>query len=106
MIQVLQEVTEWKNAEIRNGIYYVNDQTQLVAYKSASGNYKEFIKPIKGFSKSRRKFVVIDEIAEEGDDKIIYVTGSNGAKYSIIDGKCSCAGFKFRKKCKHIEGMD
>ena len=103
MIQVLQEVTVWDNVNISNGIYYVNAQTQLVAYKNTKGEYKEFKKPLKGFSKARRKFTLIEEIAEEGDSKITYVTGSNGDKYSIIDGKCSCPGFKFRGKCKHTK---
>ena len=99
MIEILQEVTEW-NTPIYNGIYHVNAQGQLVAYENSEG-LKEFISPMKGFSKSRRKFVKIGERTDIYRPDVRRVEGSNGKIYIITDGKCSCPGFMYRGDCKH-----
>jgi predicted nucleic acid-binding Zn finger protein len=99
MIEILQEVTDWGDQNIPNGIYHVNMQGHLVQH-----NDVVFKNPLKGFSKTRRKFVKIGERPDPltlSDVKI--VEGSNGKKYVIEDGQCSCPGFKFRGNCRHIE---
>ena len=58
--------------------------------------------PSTQFSKSRRKFKKIGERPEELSSDAVKVQGSNGKVYIIQDGKCSCPGFTFRGKCKHI----
>lgn len=98
MIEILQEVTDWGNRKITNGVYHVNSSGQLVQY-----NDKVFKNPIKQFSKSRRKFKKIGERPEELAPDAITVKGSNGNIYTIQDGKCSCPGFTFRGNCKHIK---
>lgn len=67
-IEVLQEITDWGDLGIYNGIYYVNDKDQLIAYKGPDGKLKQFSKPMKRFSRSRRKFrklETIDRLPEE-----------------------------------------
>tara|TARA_B100001146_G_C15976790_1_gene346563 strand:+ start:87 stop:383 length:297 start_codon:yes stop_codon:yes gene_type:complete len=98
MIEILQEVTDWGDLNISNGVYHVNSAGQLVQY-----NDKVFKNPIKNFSKSRRKFEKIGERPEELAPDAITVKGSNGNIYTIQDGKCSCPGFTFRGNCKHIK---
>jgi len=51
MIEILQEVTDWGDQNIVNGIYHVNGAGQLVQH-----NDTVFKNPMKQFSKSRRKF--------------------------------------------------
>lgn len=97
MIEMLREVTDW---DYNNGVYHVNAQGQLVQH-----NDKVFINPLKGFSKARRKFEKLGEYPDENTREAIEVKGSNGKIYYIIDGKCSCPGFKFRGTCKHIENI-
>lgn len=97
-MQVLQEITDWVYP---NHIYHVNDGGDLVAYKVADKGLVTFKEPLK-FNKSKRKFKVLETIAEVNPDAIT-VTGSNGKVYTIIDGKCSCPGFSFRGKCKHVD---
>ena len=103
MIDILQEVTDWGNYSVSNGIYHVNGAGQLVAYKPLVGDLKTFKNPLKQFSKSRRKFVKLGEREEGLAAGVVTVQGSNGKVYTIDDGKCSCPGFTFRGHCKHIK---
>ena len=102
-IDVLQEVTDWDlEYTPHNGIYHVNGAGHLVAYQGADGMLKRFEKPMKGFSKSRRKFKKLEQYQEELASDVKVVQGSNGKTYYVQDGKCSCPGFTFRGQCKHI----
>ena len=98
MIEILQEVTDWGDYSVANGIYHVNSAGQLVQH-----NDTVFKNPIKQFSKARRQFVKIGERPEEFSKDVIVVKGSNGNTYTIEDGKCSCPGFTFRGDCKHVK---
>ena len=61
MIEILKEVTDWGDHTITNGLYHVNGQVQLVAYQAPGSELKVFNKPMKQFSKSRRKFKKVGE---------------------------------------------
>ena len=98
MIELLQEITDWGDLKIANGIYHVNGAGQLVQH-----NDTVFKNPMKQFSKSRRKFTKIGEREEALAPGVKTVQGSNGKVYTIDDGKCSCPGYTFRGKCKHVE---
>ena len=106
MIEILRETTsypEFPNAE--GGIYFVDNEGALVAFKTSKGIYREYGQPIRAFSKSRRKFEHIKWIKEPTDENVIYVEGSKGNTYTIINGQCSCPGFKYRGKCKHVTNL-
>jgi hypothetical protein len=61
----LKETTKWED-KIPNHTYILNDAGQLTAYVIAgTGEYHEFKKPLKMFSKSRRTFKEV-EIAVGG----------------------------------------
>ena len=100
MIRILKETTDWGAENISNGTYYVNEHGHLVAYMPHLGAYKEFTKPMKQFSTSRRNFKELGTI-DDGDSGTP-VKGSKGNTYYVKDGKCTCPGFKFRHKCKHL----
>ena len=110
MIRILKETTDWGAEKISNGTYYVNEHGHLVAYMPPQGAYKEFTKPMKQFSTSRRKFKELGVIdigwpayaMETPACRGTSVKGSKGNTYYVKDGKCSCPGFKFRQKCKHL----
>jgi len=59
LIKMLQEITVW-DTPIYNGIYHMNGAGQCVAYQNSTG-LKTFNTPMKGFSKSKRKFKQIGE---------------------------------------------
>ena len=103
MIKILQEITDWGDQPVANGIYHVNDAGQLVAYQAPKGDLKTFINPMKRFSQSHRKFETIGTIDEPKESNVITVKGSKGNEYTIDDGQCSCPGFTYRGNCKHID---
>ena len=56
----LKETTKWKD-NIPNHTYILNEDGHLSAYiKAGSGEYHEFKKPFKTFSKSRRTFKEVE----------------------------------------------
>jgi len=97
-MQILQEVTDWGKYNTPNHIYHVLDNGKMVAYDNGSG-LQTFSRPLM-FEKTRRKFVVLADVPEI-DPTAVQVQGSNGAVYTVKDGKCTCPGFTFRGKCKH-----
>ena len=108
MITMLQEITDWGDTPIKNGVYHVNEHDQLVAYHPPMGELKEFKTPMKRFSRARRKFTVLDTYEDENIDtsvERIEFTGSKGNIYVVtVDNgnvKCTCPGYKFRGQCKH-----
>ena len=112
-MKILQETTDW---EVPNHTYFVTDgKDKMFAYVKASGDeVQEFTKPIP-FSTSHRKFKEIDnvwafapkEVEAIPDGFVKIVLGSKGERYTITEvsgiRQCSCPGFKFRSKCRHIE---
>lgn len=92
------EVTDWKWP---NHTYILSDSMdKCLGYIRAKDGVKTmFIKPI-DFSIRGRKFKKIKIEEELKYDK--KVVGSKGDIYYIIDGRCTCTGFKYRGTCKHI----
>ena len=88
---------------------YLLDGTTLVAYiKAGTKEPFYFSKGIKGFDKRGRKFEVADKKvfkAPKVESSVVEVKGSKGAVYYVNreEGSCTCPGFQFRGKCKHLE---
>ena len=109
----VQEVTEWKD-NTPNHIYLLNDSKQkMIGYSTDGVTLKVFVDPIT-FDSRYRKFKPAKNTfgyTEKKDAGVTSweVTGSKGAKYTVAleDGKlvCTCAGFQFRSKCKHVDDI-
>lgn len=111
-MKILQETTEWTD-NTPNHIYFVNDsKDKIYAYQKASGGeVLRLTVPMK-FSTSRRKFKEIPNtfgyaVEDKPQGRAWKVSGSRGDEYTVseMDGNwaCTCAGFRFRGGCKHIE---
>jgi hypothetical protein len=121
------ETTLWDNAAIPNHTYLLtDDKSRMVAYiPLGKTQVFTFKTPIK-FSTRGRKFQKIDNsfgyvmpsIAKTTDStalaatstaRTIMVQGSTGKSYTLTEqGKswtCTCSGFSFRGKCKHLESV-
>lgn len=121
-MKYFQETTVYTDGTAKNGAYYLSDDKQyMVAYQApGQTEYKWFKSPIR-ISVKGRKFTVI----KNGEPDSLYivpstpiamaatpsnsaqVAGSNGASYLVtLSGKtltCTCSGFQFRRKCRHLE---
>jgi hypothetical protein len=86
---------------------YLLDGTTLVAYIKVGETKPFYFKNgIKGFSKSGRKFEELKKnpFKVEIKSSLKEVIGSKGEKYFVDEETktCTCPGFTFRGKCKHV----
>jgi len=119
----LQETTAWAHAWVPNHVYYVSDdRRKAVGYiKAGTKRLVKFSKPM-GFDTRGRKFTVVKRgeadaayfgapapVAKPAAN-VVEVAGSGGKTYyvSVTPGRmsCTCAGFQFRNKCKHVDSLN
>ena len=110
------ETTDYKDS-VPNGIYLLDDtKTKMYAFKPrGTGEIKTFKNPIR-IDVRGRKFQVNPvqfktELKEpEPEGRVWTVKGSKGDEYRVseLNGNysCSCSGFRFRSKCRHIEQFE
>jgi len=119
-MKYFEEVTVWDTPTAVNHTYYMkDDKSAMVGYiKAGTKTLFKFKNPIRIDTRGR-KFVELkqkgepDEVyfgkKEEPKKDVITVQGSNGKEYYIekVGTKytCTCPGFVFRHKCKHVENM-
>ena len=119
-MKFFQETTVWDASyPVPNHTYYMKDDRSFaVGYIPAgTSKLKKFSKPIR-IDVRGRKFVILDRKGEsdtvyfpkekpEQEKVIATVIGSGGKVYQITGQsgsyRCSCPGFQFRSKCKHVE---
>lgn len=115
-MKVLQEITEWA-VPTPNHTYFTNDsKDKIYGYiKVGTRDVIEFSKPMK-FYANKRKFKEIPNYTGYLPQEEIKpvstewrVTGSKGDVYTVREEKgeysCTCTGFTYRGRCKHIEGV-
>ena len=107
------ETTDYKDA-VPNGIYLLDDsKSKMYAFKAKGTEaIKVFKHPIRIDTRGR-KFVVnpvqfkTNAQEQEAEGRVWTVKGSKGDEYKITERSgnysCSCSGFRFRSKCRHIE---
>lgn len=107
-----QETTNWKDS-IPNGVYLLDDaKSKMFAYvKPGSNAVFKFKNPIRIDTRGRTFKAVANtfnySIEEEDADQKWEIKGSKGDIYVVrkVENQynCSCSGYKFRGKCKHID---
>lgn len=113
-MKFLQETTVWENP-VPNNLYVVdNTKSKMIAYlPPGKSEFVVFKKPI-GYDTRYRKFVEVPNtfnfhLQEKSVNPTWNIVGSKGDVYTIEKIKndyfCSCSGFKFHGKCKHIESV-
>ena len=115
----VKETTVWKDGNTANHTYLL-DGDKLIAYiRNGTTEPFYFKQPIKGFSRSYRKFEELKlnpfkdwgkllkahvDVADE-PSYIKKVAGSKpGVTYEVNTDEqtCTCPGFTFRGTCKHV----
>jgi len=103
-MQAYQEVTRW-SVTTPNHIYLL-DGNKMHAYIPVGKAPVYFKKPIT-IDLRGRKFEILKSnpfAKVKEDSSLIKITGSKGQIYTVntIDKSCSCPGYTFRGKCKHV----
>ena len=120
-MEAVVETTVWSDSNNANHTYLL-DGTKMLAYIKVGSTTPFYFKNPITISRSRRKFeklkvnpfkdwakllkAHID--VEPTPDYIKKIAGSKpGVTYELNtrDKTCSCSGFTFRGKCKHVEGL-
>lgn len=107
-----QETTQW-NTDTPNGIYLLNDsKTKMYAFiRAGSKSVFKFKNPIQIDTRGRTfkevKNTFKFKIEEPASSNPRWeVQGSKGDKYIVERTEngliCTCSGFKFRGKCRHL----
>lgn len=108
-MKVLREVTEWATDIQPNHVYLVEGD-KIVAYQPhGTGSVTHFAHRSR-LDRARRRFCEepVDSalwgISVEQPAHIVSVAGSRGATYEVNleEGSCTCAGYQFRGRCKHL----
>ena len=104
-MEALKEVTDWGNPTAKNHTYLLDGMNLIAFIKQDETEPFFFKKPIRGFSKTGRKFVRVDIslFGKKRNSTQIEVQGSGGTY--LVDkeaGTCTCPGFAFRRSCKHL----
>jgi len=106
MAEAFRETTQWKDGT-RNGTYLLEGD-KCLAFRNYKGETTYLTKPLQ-IDKRGRKFEKLSKIPfkVEKDPTLVEVKGSKGETYyvNVAEKTCSCPGFKFRGKCKHVEGV-
>jgi len=116
-MKILKECTEWEtDYKVPNHTYFVNDsKDKMFAYCfEGSDSVFEFKSPLP-FSTTRRKFKEVENIfgyvqpeVKKPAGKSWQVKGSKGF-YTVAEEagelSCTCTGFKFYSKCKHVDSI-
>jgi hypothetical protein len=121
-MEAIKEITVWADGSTSNHTYLL-DGNNLVAYiKKGDAQPFYFKNPIKGFSKSGRKFETLKVSpfkdwakllkahidVEEPPAYIKKVAGSKPGVFYTVNTEehtCTCQGFTFRGACKHINEL-
>lgn len=129
-MEILKEITPWDcEFNVCNHTYLIDNKGRVVAYAIDSGDEVVQLKTGFNIDKRYRKFIKSDHagldkiaktIPEQKQEKIkpiksdnvrVFKVKSDTKEYDVqynISGNffvCSCVGFGYRKKCKHVDAV-
>jgi hypothetical protein len=130
-MEIVKETTFWEcDYVVPNHTYLIDNKGRVIAYAIEHGNQVMRLKSGFVLNKRYRKFVQTNhrelskianeyinknpekQIKKKKDDNVrLFKVKSDTKEYEVeynISGKffnCTCVGFGFRRKCKHVESV-
>jgi hypothetical protein len=114
-MEAVKEITQWADGTTANHTYLL-DGNNLVAYIKLGDTVPYYFKqPIKGFSKSGRKFETLKTNpfkAQKAQVEMPWIKRVQGSKPGVFytvnteENTCTCQGYTFRGSCKHIKELE
>ena len=106
-MRAMREVTQWTDSMLGNHIYLLDGDRALAYQPWGTGAIQYFSKSIR-LDLRGRKFVEVNPNPFEVPKTaavVVQIAGSKGDVYDVnLDEQtCSCSGFRFRGKCRHIQ---
>lgn len=108
-----QELTQWDNPQQQNHCYLLNDsRSRALAYAKFGGDQVDKFSSPMNFSVRGRKFKKVPDrwninLGQMLQGRSWNVIGSQGDNYMVSESNkkwtCSCSGFIFRNRCRHVE---
>jgi hypothetical protein len=116
-MEAVKEVTVWADAKSAVNHTYLLDGDKMVAYiRYGTTEPFWFKNPIKGFSRSGRKFETLktNPFKESKKEEVLMpwikkVQGSKPNTFYTVntdENTCTCPGFTFRGSCKHVKELE
>jgi len=116
MLEILKETTVWSDGSNANHTYLL-DGTKIVAYAKYSDNTVQVLKSQIKIDKRYRTFVktkhpglekLIKNTTPKSNTRVFKVQSKEKEYFvelSDYNYSCTCTGFNFRGKCKHIDAV-
>lgn len=116
MYSILQETTQWSGGYSNCNHTYLLDNDKIVAYVKHGDDKVNIIKSKMKIDKRYRTFVRVNNAAlsklipkEKDENTQIFKVQSKDKEYfvEVIGSRytCTCTGFMYRGKCKHIDAV-
>lgn len=109
-MKFFQEITEWRD-RTPNHVYLLNDsKSRMSGYVPSGTDQLIMLKKPMNFSSRYRKFREVENrwnyTEQKPENPQWHITGSRGDTYTVEQTDqgltCSCSGFRFRGKCRHV----
>jgi hypothetical protein len=116
MLEILKETTVWSDGSNANHTYLL-DGTKIIAYAKSSDNSVQVLRTQIKIDKRYRTFVktkhfglqnLIKSTPAKSNTRVFKVqskTKEYFVELSDYNYTCTCTGFNFRGKCKHITAV-
>jgi hypothetical protein len=116
MLEILKETTVWSDGSNANHTYLL-DGTKIIAYAKSSDNSVQVLRTQIKIDKRYRTFVktkhfglqnLIKSTPAKSNTRVFKVqskTKEYFVELSDYNYTCTCTGFNFRGKCKHIDAV-
>ena len=116
MLEILKETTVWSDGSNANHTYLL-DGTKIIAYAKSSDNSVQVLRTQIKIDKRYRTFIkakhfglenIIKSSLTKSNTRVFKVKSKEKEYFvelSDYNYTCTCTGFNFRGKCKHIDAV-